>query len=45
MTSQARAGDVARWRSNLQGEIDGTLIYRTRGGRSSLTPGALTEWR
>ncbi len=24
---------------------DGTLIYRTRGGRSSLTPGALTEWR
>jgi len=28
VTSQARAGDVARWRSNLQGEIDGIAIYR-----------------
>jgi uncharacterized protein YjiS (DUF1127 family) len=24
---------------------EGTLVYRTCDGRSSLTPGALTEWR
>ncbi len=28
MTGTARSEDVARWRANLQGEVDGTAIYR-----------------
>lgn len=28
MTETARAEDSARWRANLQGEIDGIAIYR-----------------
>jgi VIT1/CCC1 family predicted Fe2+/Mn2+ transporter len=32
MNKRAAPGDIGRWRTNLQGEIDGALVYRAMAG-------------
>ena len=34
MTNAATASDIDRWRRNLQGEVDGALIYRAMAAKA-----------